>query len=302
MNLTYSESQCSKSYFFSQMNNNRALVEFAALRNIQSPNNGGVLSIGQTTIYIICCTFYNDSTQEMGGCIYGNNSRINIEKTTFSNCYSTKNDGLHGNVAFIEGDQVHISNCETYLCGCDTTKCSDSSIHIENSYNEITNYNASTNYGVRGASGFSIHSALEDSIAKYCNIIDSHDYMFVESLTKPYSIYNTNFIKANNDNNYIIYVASSNILTVVNCVFIEMNQKRLVYSNYIVTFINCTSDNTLSPNTYEIENKNNEDIKCNDIDIDIMQCQYKEMNAKTCHKEKKYHYFLFLFVLCFIKK
>lgn len=257
--------------------NEEAIVESTSFINLQSSTNGGVFSINNIIISIKCCTFYNDRTSSFGGCIYGTQLTLSISKTTFSNCYVSQHvDNILGRVLYINGNSLDIKNCETFKCGIDISKSGDSVLQTENSLNIISNYNASSNYGLVGMYGFSFVSTQTDSYVKHCNIIDGKDYYAAHLSGNSCPINLTNFINPSTEGNRV-FIGSNNIYVFHQCVFCEFHNLPYFASGYSGQFFNCISDNTAQVHAGVTRVENVELVK---IKVYNLNCP-----KKTCHQK-----------------
>ena len=250
------------------------ILSNAIFNHFHSDNDGGSISVSNVSIQIYCCSFFDSSCANYGGSINCANSSIKLEKTSFSNCYSTaSNDDIYGNAAYFLQTNVSIKNIETHLCSptSEDKKCGDSSLASTKCLNVISMLNASANHGYSGSSGFSFNDIQEGSSAKYMNIISGYDNFMIESRYAQMTVEFTNIIDCKNVKYSVIYVQQDNELVFISCVFMDIGDKTFSYSGRKYSAENCFSDIDISSISQT------DSVKTFDI-VPNLQCLIHSMN------------------------
>ena len=202
------------------------ILSNAIFNHFHSDNDGGSISVSNVNIQIYCCSFFDSSCANYGGSINCANSSIKLEKTSFSNCYSTaSNDDIYGNAAYFLQTNVSIKNIETHLCSpsSENYKCTATSIASIHCVNMISMFNASENHG---SSSINFNKIKEGSSAKYMNIISGYDDFMIQSQHAIMTVELTNIIDCKNVRCSVISVRQDNQFVFISCVFLEIGDKK----------------------------------------------------------------------------
>jgi len=262
----------------------RSILSFSTFEGFSKTGNGGVFEISNSEVFINCCSFLTNSCTEHGGGFYMASSILHINKTSFEKCYSSaKTDGKEGNAIFYSGSSADINEISTFMCGI-SEYYSDSSIAIFDSIGKTTNYNASTNYGIKGASGIRYSTPTEGSIIKFIQVIDSHDHTAIEINSSPQTISSCNFLNFNN-NLYVLYENGNSLITLINCIFWDIEAQKFESNGYKYAAIDCYSNCFSEINLTSSANIN---IISNNLYCNIRS----RKNFDKCHKST-----LILFIL-----
>ena len=270
---------------------NKVLNTF--FENFHQSDFGSVFSISDSSLDIQCCYFAENSCNNEGGCIYCLNSDLIIEKTSFYKCCSQahKND-FYGNVLLINGIKALVKNINTYLCSYSEELSSDSSLAFLSSLVTLSFYNASNNYGYKGASGYTLKYTLDNSIVSYTNIVDSRDESVVQSSTKCFSIYNSNFINCVYCT-YILYQNTDDMIILHDCIFMNTGSNPFVYSNYHIIAYNTKADRSYG-DIIKSDNLSSQEIN---IDYNCNQKQNENDIFDTFSYIKTFRIFIISYII-----
>lgn len=239
-------------------------VTYSTFYNFAGSQYGSVFNILSFNCEVYCCHFEENSASISAGSIYLKDGSLKISKTSFKACYSTKHENeFYGNAVYIEGNPFTFEDTSTYLCGKTDTLSTDSSIAAKGAKTTVKNYNATTNYGIWGASAINIMSCQENTKVKYIQSIDGRDAHSVEVRSNKYCINNSNFINCTGHSN-LLWESANNLMTFDSCIFWNVGN---VISQNSVEFIaiNCvTNNNAITAMTYSsILNTNKVEVKLN---------------------------------------
>ena len=245
-------------------------VESSYFLQLTKTGNGGALEITSQAknVQVNNCFFEELCVSQSGGSIYISSNSTIVYCCKFHRSYSTDRrdaDGSGtslGNVFYQVTGHGVFDNCVTFCCSYSRDKCTDSCIRF-NSMCVITNYNASSNCGIGGGSGFSLRNAPSSTIS-YINVVDLTDSHAVEDANLVNSFYNINFINTTMIISSIIYLNKHDVLTLYNCIFINPSP---TLASYRLAAFNTFSDSVLEtiPVTNNIETIHFQ-IICKDFD------------------------------------
>ena len=228
------------------------MISNALFKDLGSVANGGAICSSGRDISIKCCKFILNKVSQQGGSINFQNGKLAISKTMFYECYSSNNtNNVRGNAIYMNTNEFLLNDSTTCLCGKTAKLCSDSSISIYLSKVVVEEYNASNNYGVHGASFIEIRSGVDGSKVEYSQCIDCKDTYEIISLDKWYKAEKCNFIDCASCN-YVIYESGDNMMTLISCLFWNLNKAQLSHSGHVIKLINCTSNCETSPSVERV--------------------------------------------------
>ena len=153
-------------------------VKSSYFLQLTKTGNGGAIEITSQAknVQVNNCFFEELCVSQSGGSIYISSNSTIVYCCKFHRSYSTDRrdaDGSGtslGNVFYQVTGHGVFDNCVTFCCSYSRDKCTDSCIRF-NSMCVITNYNASSNCGIGGGSGFSLRNAPSSTIS-YINVVD----------------------------------------------------------------------------------------------------------------------------------
>ena len=216
---------------------------------ISKNGNGGAIEINtqSTSAHVLGCHFESINVNQSGGSIFLSTFRNIITNCHFFRSYSSahQNDNFLGNAIYIENGNTTFANNAVYRCAFDKRLSTDSSVRI-NSFCSIESYNASSNAGYEGGSGFSLRNG-HNSIISYIQVIDSLDDYSIEDANLKNEFSYINFINTTKINHAIIFLQHDDILTLNRCIFIESFHILSVNATKI-RIISCYSDSNFQFN------------------------------------------------------
>ena len=204
-----------------------SLICDCIFRNLSKEGNGGAIDISfSITVEIFSCIFDTLQVNASGGSIFLSSSGALIHNCVFFKTCSIdyRNDASYGNALFIKKGETCFKQNSIYRCGYLEKVCTDSSFKIL-SQSELNSYNASSNTGSEGGSGFSVE--FSDCSISYINVVDSLDCYAVENFDRTNTYEYINFINSTKVRKGIIFLSGDNVLTLKNCVFIDCFEKLL---------------------------------------------------------------------------
>ena len=250
------------------------ILSNSIFNHFHSDNNGGSICVSNVNMQIYCSSFFNNSCVNEGGSINCADSSLKLDKTSFSNCYSTAYwESVYGNAAYFLDTNLTLKNIETHLCSpsSENHKCSDSSLASVRSFNIISMLNASENHGYGGSSSINFNKIQEGSSAKYMNIISGYDDFMIQSQFAPITVEFTNIVDCKNVRISVISGRNDNELVFISCVFLEIGDKKFSDLDRKYSAEKCISDIDISSISQT------DSIKTFDI-VPNLQCLIHSMN------------------------
>ena len=183
-------------------------VVFSSFVGFNSSVSGGILSISKQKYNIFCCYFEEISTLKSDGSCFIHGSSGKISKTIFYRSYSTEHSSnvYFGNAVCSEYSSIYVDHCSTLLCGPSQELSTDSCFKLNNGYASISFFNATSNYGIDGASAINIDYSNPAPVFKYVSIVSGYDNRFVEIGVSYLQMEKSNFINSTENNDHIIEV------------------------------------------------------------------------------------------------
>ena len=220
-----------------------SVVAKSIFKEISNSGDGGVFRVTDKNLNITCCVFESTFCTNRGGSLFLSNCKLNINRTTFSRCYtSAYTNGIYGNSIYINQNSANLECISTYLCGPSAKLCSDSSIYVETCVTKIKFYNSSNNYGIGGSSAVRITYSVDGSDVRYINSDASNDLVVFESCSNLVTIYNSNVVNITSANRYIYWTDKNNVIAFNGCIFWDCTVVNIACSNTQCTFTNCYSN------------------------------------------------------------
>ena len=66
-----------------------SVIEKSVFKEISSDGDGGVIRVTEKNLNVTCCIFESTFCSNRGGSLFLSTCRFNINKTTFSKCYTS---------------------------------------------------------------------------------------------------------------------------------------------------------------------------------------------------------------------
>ena len=188
-------------------------ISYSTFQNFHSSENGGVFSIFQGTVKIECCYFLENSSPLNGGSCYIENGFSALSKVSFMRSFSAANsEQSYGNAVYVNGGNVSLNCIETCQCGISREQSTDTSIALHFAARVSVKYNATSNYGNNGGSGFNIHSPPIEPTVRFVSVVTAYDFRFIEFGTVKCNIEQCNFINSTVNNDAVIQVADKIVI------------------------------------------------------------------------------------------
>lgn len=265
------------------------MIRNSIFSNLGNVDNGGAICSSGRDLTIICCKFTLNYVTAQGGSIYFCEGVLNVSKTSFFECYSSANkNAVEGNAIRAIKKEVAMSDFSTFLCGMTDKLCSDSSISIESSKNDIRQYNATENYGVEGASFIQFLSCIDESFVEYCQAINCKDNYAITSVYNWYQACNCNFINTTHCRS-IVWQNTNNRITFVSCLFWNIGNPQISNAGYALTLTNCLANCETSPTSTLSE------FYPNKIIVNFKSCKFA--SKITCYVKRRDELSLSLFMM-----
>ena len=270
-----------------------SVVAKSIFKEISNSGDGGVFRVTDKNLNITCCVFESTFCSNRGGSLFLSNCKFNINRTTFSRCYtSAYTNDICGNAIYINQNSATLEYISSYLCGPSDKQCTDSSVCVETCVTKVKFYNSSNNYGISGSSAIKITYAVDGSDARCINSDASNDIVLFESWSKFMTIYNSNVVNITSSNRYIYWSDKNNVIAFNGCIFWDCTVTRFAYSNTQCTFTDCYSNSITEISTTT-------EKKLNEITFVIICTDKKIIKTyHTCRTSHTYVIFSLLFLIC----
>ena len=274
-------------------------ISNSVFENFHNEGDGSVLYLSGTSICIVCCSFSDNSITENGGCFYFTDVNCNITKSTFIRTYSTKKENnVCGNVLYQFKIYFCISDVSTNMCGT-AEQYSDSSIRLDHvDIIIIQYYNATSNYGEGGGSGFSITYSSPDARISYATIYDAQDTHGFECEKCHATITKVNFAKFHKEKNAAVYwVDEDYSVEFISCVFADLDGVKIALDYHKYKAVDCVSDDKYD----SIEQKDTVSLLVFNIKTNCNVVSFYSVRLDNSEKHIIHAFFVFISLFIYMK-
>ena len=120
-----------------------------------SQSDGGAVNFDNSPHRIVFSSFIDCSSCGFGGAICSRNSNAEYLQCLIYRCRSTAHsEYVYGNAIYHSQNTANMKDVSVCFSSFSTTECSDTSIYFYQDVGIINEYNASSNCGISGLTGF----------------------------------------------------------------------------------------------------------------------------------------------------
>ena len=273
---------------------------------IHSDSSGAVFNIKNINLKIFSCAFQKCTAKTSAACFLLSSSAIQIIDTCFY--YSqilTSEDNSYGNAFhIIDGERAYYSQISSFLCGYDSSKCSDSTFVTSNTPLISTHVNCSHSATYSGSNSITVNSLSETSNITYlitCSVFGNGAHHFITQKAKALL---ENFVCINSSRvGTLFWVDVNDFITINNGIFIGPEPESIVNDNRHnnLQFIKCKSEYSIKdvseePILIDGSNYNIEIIKLAEY-CDIITSKLECSQLNRYHTNIFYNKFTFIMIL-----